>query len=409
MSGRNYSLADVNTIDNCYGGRVFQRVFICPVQSQLSFIQMRKFMAVDGTFLKAPFVQSLLLAIGINANGKNVLLAWAIVENENKSSWLWFFSHLKQAIPQSLNMTLISDHNKGLLAGDEVLGNEVNRLICCFHLKCNFAKRYRMLEHHFWTIANSLTAYTYFQHMQALRSACPAAADYLSNIDGIMWVTAFYSGSFFGHKTSKVVESTNKALTSEWELSVLDLLSEIWNKTMIERFKRFTEACNKSHQQTHTKFCIQKLLQSQQWATQNRVAMSSNTLGIVTQLNGKEFEVNLDQRVCSCGHFLENGIPCGHAFTCIFAIGKRPRQYVPDHFTIETWKNTYLTNLSPISLEHLNQYVEEECDPPVQQRAPMDRPPMLRKIPGYQRKKAAQAALNQVEQPPVRGKGSQSC
>jgi len=36
-----------------------QRVFICPAESQLSFIQMRKFMALDGTFLKARFVQTL--------------------------------------------------------------------------------------------------------------------------------------------------------------------------------------------------------------------------------------------------------------------------------------------------------------------------------------------------------------
>lgn len=82
---------------------------------------MRKFMAVDGTFLKARFIQTLLLAVGIDANGKNVLLAWAVVESENKSLWSWFFLHLKTAIPQALEMTLISDRDKGLLAADEVL------------------------------------------------------------------------------------------------------------------------------------------------------------------------------------------------------------------------------------------------------------------------------------------------
>ena len=43
------------------------------------------------TFLKAPFnfVQTLLLAVGIDANGKNLLLAWAVVESENKESWIW--------------------------------------------------------------------------------------------------------------------------------------------------------------------------------------------------------------------------------------------------------------------------------------------------------------------------------
>lgn len=46
-------------------------------------------------------------------------------------------------------MTLISDRDKGLLAADQELGEDVNRMICCFHLKYNFIKRYRGVEEHF--------------------------------------------------------------------------------------------------------------------------------------------------------------------------------------------------------------------------------------------------------------------
>ena len=35
---------------------------------------MRKFMAIDGTFLKARFVQTLLFAVGIDGNGLNLRL-----------------------------------------------------------------------------------------------------------------------------------------------------------------------------------------------------------------------------------------------------------------------------------------------------------------------------------------------
>ena len=37
--------------------------------------------------MKAAFMQTLFLAVRIDANGKNVLLAWAIVESENSNSW----------------------------------------------------------------------------------------------------------------------------------------------------------------------------------------------------------------------------------------------------------------------------------------------------------------------------------
>lgn len=64
---------------------IFQHVFICPMKSQKSFIHMRKFIAVDEKFLKAWFVQTLLLAVRIDENSKNLLLAWAVVESENRS------------------------------------------------------------------------------------------------------------------------------------------------------------------------------------------------------------------------------------------------------------------------------------------------------------------------------------
>ena len=54
--------------------------------------------AVDGTFLRARFIQILLLAVGIDADGHNTILAWAVVESENRNSWAWFFRHLQHAI-----------------------------------------------------------------------------------------------------------------------------------------------------------------------------------------------------------------------------------------------------------------------------------------------------------------------
>jgi len=73
----------------------FKRVFICPLASSISFGHVRGIVAVDGTFLKGTFVHTLLLAVGVDAEGHIVILAWAIVEGENESSWKWFFSQLK--------------------------------------------------------------------------------------------------------------------------------------------------------------------------------------------------------------------------------------------------------------------------------------------------------------------------
>jgi hypothetical protein len=42
--------------------------------------------AVDGTFMKGGFVQTLLLAVALDAENQIITLAWAIVESENESS-----------------------------------------------------------------------------------------------------------------------------------------------------------------------------------------------------------------------------------------------------------------------------------------------------------------------------------
>lgn len=137
---------------------LFRRVFVCPAESQLSFIQCRKFLAVDGTFLKAHFQQTLLLAVTVDANGHYLLLAWAIVESENTESWTYFFHHLRCAIPQVLDASIISDREKGLHHGMNVLGTHVTRLHCLEHLRQNFTRRYTQKnEDLFWRIANATT------------------------------------------------------------------------------------------------------------------------------------------------------------------------------------------------------------------------------------------------------------
>lgn len=201
---------DLNTFDNG-----FQRLFICSIESRRTFLHMRRIMAVDGTFLKSQFVQILLLAVGIDANGHNLLLVWTLVEGENASTWEWFFYLLKTDIPVCMQMNLISDLDKGIPAGDQALGNGMNPLIYCFHLKSNFLKQYQGIEEYSWTIANAKSEVEYQVLIADLRRVNILPADYLSRVDVSQWVSYYYEGPNFGHKTSNVVESMNNILQKE--------------------------------------------------------------------------------------------------------------------------------------------------------------------------------------------------
>lgn len=202
----------------------------------------------------------------------------------------------------------------------------------------------------------------------------------------------------------------NSTLREERELSILDLLNEIWHLTMAERFKQYERATELLKTgQIYTDFCMKHLTNSGKWAQKNVARIADHSTAEVTQANDRVYIVNLDQRRCDCGHFQENGIPCGHAFSFIYSIGQSPRAWVPNLFTLTAWRSTYLTNLQPINIEDLTHAVD--CNPPTTKRAPAGRPRTKRLTAGSRQRSVAkaQAALNGETPPQDRGSGSQAC
>jgi hypothetical protein len=131
------------------------------LKARASFQMCRGLVAVDGTFLKSRFVLTLLLAVAIDANNEILILAWAVVESENKSSWEWFFQHLSWAIPDisTMPVTLLSDRDNGLIEAEAILGPFVVPAWCCHHIKENFTTQYgKGLASYFWDIARAKTA-----------------------------------------------------------------------------------------------------------------------------------------------------------------------------------------------------------------------------------------------------------
>jgi transposase-like protein len=219
----------------------FVRVFICPHQSRGYWLHLRRFIAADGTFLKGRFIQQLFLAVGIDANGNTLILAWAVVESENEDSWRYFFHHLIIAIPEISEepTVFISDRDKGLGAADDELGENIIRAICAQHLKDNFTIKFsRTLKPLFWRIARGNSVARFNAIIEELRVVNPLAAQHLLNAQPEMWARAHFQGTQFGHDTSNVVESINKVLLIDRELPIVSLLNSLWNRIMDQRFKR---------------------------------------------------------------------------------------------------------------------------------------------------------------------------
>ena len=92
------------------------------------------------------------------------IIAWAIVESENRDSWRYFVIHLLAALPILSERPTTFDN--GLMDAEALLPLCICRAYCCFHLKENFTTKFsRTLADIFWQIARSPTAYLYNYHI----------------------------------------------------------------------------------------------------------------------------------------------------------------------------------------------------------------------------------------------------
>ena len=116
--------------------RKFQRCFFYPTAMQTLWRESRRFLALDGTFLTRRFIQTLLLAMGIDANAEATIITWGVVEGENTASWTYFIDYLKLALPTFAHepAIIILDRDKGLESGLGLQNTQVKHVHCCYHL-----------------------------------------------------------------------------------------------------------------------------------------------------------------------------------------------------------------------------------------------------------------------------------
>ena len=289
----------------------------------------------------------------VDANGQYLLLAWAIVESENTESWTYFLTHLKEAIPEVLQCSIMSDRDKGLLRAEDCLGPRVTRLLYLQHLWRNFTKKYGLsLEGFFWHLSDAATIPEFQAQMALLREEKSPAADYLLGIDLAIWAAAYIPGGHASRKgqlTSNAVEVLNSVLRDTRELSLIDLLSDIWHRTMATRFERYEAACKIPPVQTFTPYAYSILQEQRSRALRNLPSFSDRSRALVVTLEGRVYTVDLVARTCTCLDYQKTNLPCRHAIACILHLGDRLDHHIPAEYSVGIWKDTYSRNLQPVS------------------------------------------------------------
>ena len=321
---------------------VFRRVFVGPHTSRSQYVHSIPFIALDGTYLRNCFKQTLLLAVGRNGNNESWIMAWAIVESENDDSWSWFVERLVQTIPKladaltygSQTPCVISDRNSSLLKAILTFLPDVTDVYCCWHLLENVLNvtkhaNKKAIKEAWWMFPFAKNEAEWNRAVRKMREfGGQEAVDYIEGLDKSKFCVWKLPGVRYGHSSSGVVEGQNGHIRELREMGIMELLDALWNRSSRKRqltyeaAKRWMEARDR-----YTPFARKKIMANTLWSRRGaQTALITAHTGrdkvlearIRCQYDGIGERIHIvrcQEFWCSCGQFQEWRLPCSHAIT----------------------------------------------------------------------------------------------
>ncbi|KAL3529567.1 hypothetical protein ACH5RR_008889 [Cinchona calisaya] len=363
------------------------------------------FIGFDGCHLKGPYREVLLFAIGIDGNNGPCPIAYAIVESENKESWLFFFEWLStllegfsrdrpwtfmidrqmvitylsikfKLLVNLINFLLIIIHFeiyilKGLIyAISSKVPPAINRK-CCRHILSNFRGKFpgALPKQLFWQAAWSYNEQNFKEAMVKMKALKLEAYEWLDKVPTKLWARhAFPTDLKNAHITNNIFESFNNWVGDLRGKPVLTLVDSIRAKLMNRLQKRFEKACMfKNKVVPH----VRKKL--------NEIAKECRKC-ILLFASGNEFQINecnvsyivdIKERTCNCKVWNLTGIPCKHAVAILINKKADLESYCDYSLTKDFYFKVYNEVIHPI--------LDVEFWPPMEVNPSKVLPPVLRR------------------------------
>ncbi|CAN1163652.1 hypothetical protein LINPERPRIM_LOCUS32744 [Linum perenne] len=330
----------------------FQRMYFCFDSLKKGFIGgCRRFISLDGCFLKGLCKGELLTAIGRDANDQMYPIAWSVVEVESKSSWDWFLELLKLDldIRNGYGWCFSSDQQKGLVPSIAELFPDSDHRLCARHIYNNWRKKFKNpgWQKIFWLCAKSSTEALFIRNKEELSKENVAAAEAMTNIDPKHWSRAYFPTTVKCDSVdNSMSESFNSLILEARHKPIFSMLEDIRTMCMEQiAVKRDLAIKWKAD------FCpkiLSKLAARAKGVRYCHIIGNGNDGYEVRYKDEDRYSVQLDKGKCSCRSWDLTGIPCSHAITCIISEGKDPERYISDWYTVARYWNTYDHVMKPM-------------------------------------------------------------
>ncbi|KAH7836945.1 hypothetical protein Vadar_007736 [Vaccinium darrowii] len=341
-------------LDEESGQPRFNRLYICFAACKSGFIHgCRKLVGVDGCHLKGPYIGQLLTAIGVDANNAMYPISYAVVETENKETWMWFFELLRMDLAitptNEPEFTFINDRQKGLLPALAETFPSAEHRHCCKHLLANFMKKFRglALEEKFWKCAKS-TYVASFQHaMTEMNEEDTDACKWLGEEPPRYWSRSHFKELVKCDMVcNNMCEAFNKAILEAREKSIIEMLEWIRSYLVNRRVLR-REWIRKLED---------PLLSNIYWKLEMLVNNSyeciadwCGELNFQVRCPYGQYTVDLACHTCSCRKWDMTGMPCTHAIAAIQKSKQEPESFIHQCYSKEAYAKAYNPLIMPIN------------------------------------------------------------
>ncbi|CAH9133748.1 unnamed protein product [Cuscuta epithymum] len=359
---------------------VFRRMFVCFEGLKDGFISgCRRFVCLDGCFLKTFLGGMLLAAIGRDGNNQMFPICWAVVEGENRDSWEWFLTLLKSQLNGSNGegWTFMSDQQKGLLAASSSVFPRGFHRNCARHIYANWNKMHKgdELKLLFWKAVKAYNKADFEEAIQELKGVTPRGADDLLKQNPKVFCRSFFpADSKCDVVVNNMAETFNGYILKARGLHIIDMLDTIMTLLMERMVTKQGLMEGKEINDICPRVKV-KLEEEKVKAWQLTVTPSTLTLFKVRDYVDA-FKVDIQYRACTCKKWDLTGIPCRHAIACLSYLKVRVEDYVDDYYKKGAYLEAYQGHITPC--------VSEKFWP--KKIFPLD-PPPVKAQPGRPKKK----------------------
>nr|XP_018628034.1 uncharacterized protein LOC104101474 [Nicotiana tomentosiformis] len=330
---------------------------------------------VDGTFLKSAYRGIMLTASTMDAASSILLLAYAVVDSENDTSWKWFFEQFKHAYGEKSNMCVVSDRNESILKATSIVYTGMPHYACMWHIwtdiRSKFKKGHLKLSELYFATAQSYILDEFNERMSKIEEIDTRVKAYLYDIDYHRWSRVHATVNRTWTMISNIAESLNTVTRDARELPIIELLEYMrtllecrTNKKLLKAKDTFTYLEKKYNKELEDNMTLSQKLR-----------VRASTDHIHTVIDGvKRYIICLQNKICSCGQFQLDELPCAHALAALRHKNESYENYCSPYYTKESLLHTYEIPVDPLPDEskwNVPQHIAEEIVmPPTGKRQP---------------------------------------